>query len=589
MTVGNVRKDPYKGLQHSPNVQSANKSALGKKVLDVGRRQSPRQVSYVELGVFSVVGSSCRAEHSWKQSLADLKEALEEKKREEETNDNYPKIVEVRTRECSVVVVVGIVGPSSTGISSCQAIEVVLHHGGKLVNDGKLMYEGGERHLGASVLDDKLESLCDDIAAMHMVNLARFNGEVHMFVIHPISEPEVIHKLEYVINDERQVEERMSDVDGEQQEMGEQQVEVEVVMEEEVHGLEQVGGVLEEMGDVDGQVEVEAVMEEEVHEVEEVGGVLEQMPDVDGEVQVQALKKLVVMDEGEEMNEVEQDVEIRSWNSSFDSGSGDGNNECLEGLVDVNVGCDIDDDIHADLEGNVEVEVQSMSNDFSGPCFSGSFDNMFDVNIEGGNDRGGNDRELISGADSDEGDNDVEGYETFATFVLPKNWSDNKLFDVCHMSDSGDKFVVNIDDSSCTCRTWIITGIPCCHSLAAMKLLNIDGEQFIDSCYMKSICEETYSSIIYPINGANMWNITPYPDVSPPHKRVFLGRPKKKRRLEQWEIRKDDSRMTKSGLRKRCGMCSRCPSATQAGPVHCDEQTPSTQQSEIVHQTQPQA
>ncbi|XP_017431939.2 uncharacterized protein LOC108339312 [Vigna angularis] len=108
------------------------------------------------------------------------------------------------------------------------------------------------------------------------------------------------------------------------------------------------------------------------------------------------------------------------------------------------------------------------------------------------------------------------------------SWSGNKLFEVRHMSNSGDKFVVNIDDSSCTCRTWMITGIPCCHSLAAMKFLNIDGEQFIDPCYMKSTYEETYSSIIYPINGANMWNITPYPDVSPPHKRVLLGRPKRK-------------------------------------------------------------
>ncbi|XP_052723885.1 uncharacterized protein LOC108344014 [Vigna angularis] len=135
------------------------------------------------------------------------------------------------------------------------------------------------------------------------------------------------------------------------------------------------------------------------------------------------------------------------------------------------------------------------------------------------------------------------------------SWSGNKLFEVRHMSNNGDKFVVNIDDSSCTCRTWMMTGIPCCHSLAAMKFLNIDGEQFIDSCYMKSRYEETYSTIIYPINGANMWNITSYPDVSPPHKRVLPGRPKRKRRLEQWEMRKDESRMTKSGLRKRCGIC----------------------------------
>ncbi|XP_052725756.1 uncharacterized protein LOC128194344 isoform X2 [Vigna angularis] len=189
------------------------------------------------------------------------------------------------------------------------------------------------------------------------------------------------------------------------------------------------------------------------------------------------------------------------------------------------------------------------------------------------------------------------------------SWSDNKLFEVRHMSNNGDKFVVNIDDSSCTCRTWMMTGIPYCHSLASMKFLNIDGEQFIDSYYMKSRYEETYSTIIYPINGANMWNITPYPDVSPPHKRVLLGRPKRKRRLEQWEMRKDESRMTKSGLRKRCGICrehghnrTRCPSATQAGTVpstsatqvgivpstSATQATQSTQQSEIAHHSHPQ-
>ncbi|KOM42928.1 hypothetical protein LR48_Vigan05g053200 [Vigna angularis] len=245
-------------------------------------------------------------------------------------------------RERAFVVVVEVVGPCSAGISSGQVckniyivfcvmdedIEVIFHHGGKLVNDGKLKYEGGEtsRFLfdpdvwsyfvvvsvvkglgydgfkdlwysvgGALVLDDKLECLCDDTGAMHMVNLARLNGEVHVFVIHPVSEPQVIHMLENVGNDEGQVEEmtdvdgeqqEMSDVDGEQQEMGEEQVQVEAVMEEEGNGLQQVGVVLEEMGDVDGQVEVQAVVEEEVHGLDEVGGVLEEISDVDGEVEV---------------------------------------------------------------------------------------------------------------------------------------------------------------------------------------------------------------------------------------------------------------------------------------------------------------
>ncbi|WVZ03648.1 hypothetical protein V8G54_024454 [Vigna mungo] len=319
------------------------------------------------------------------------------------------------------IVVIGVVGPFSAAISSGQDIAVVIHHGGKLVNDGKLRYEGRETSRfmfdpdvwsyfvivdvvkslgyqgfkdmwysigGASVLDDKLESLCDDNAAMHMVNLARLNGEVHVFVIHLVSEPEVIHMLEFVRND-GQVEER-GDV-----EMGEE-VEVEEVRSVNVEEVEEVGGVLEEMGDVDGQVEVE-----------EVGG--------DGE------------HEGEEENE----VEIRSWSSSFENASGDGNTKQMEELVDVNVGCDIDDEIQANFEGNVEVEVQSMSNESTGARDSVSSDSMFDVNVEGENDRCLSDDEweseqLVSGLESNEEDTDVEGYGTFATFVLPKSMIDFK-------------------------------------------------------------------------------------------------------------------------------------------------------------------
>ncbi|XP_047151766.1 uncharacterized protein LOC124823578 [Vigna umbellata] len=110
------------------------------------------------------------------------------------------------------------------------------------------------------------------------------------------------------------------------------------------------------------------------------------------------------------------------------------------------------------------------------------------------------------------------------------SWSGKKLFEVRHVSHSGDKFVFTY--------------------------------------------EETYASIIYHINGNNMWDLTPYSDVMHPTKKVMPGRPKKKRRLEQWEIKKDDSRLSKAGLRKRCGLCrevghnkSRFPKVTQQ-PTH---------------------
>jgi len=92
---------------------------------------------------------------------------------------------------------------------------------------------------------------------------------------------------------------------------------------------------------------------------------------------------------------------------------------------------------------------------------------------------------------------------------------------------------VNIDEQSCTCKNWSISGISCCHSLVAMKCLSINREDFISTWFRKSTYEEIYTSIIYAINGQNLWEITTYPIALPPIERILLSRPEKKRRLEQ--------------------------------------------------------
>ncbi|WVZ17013.1 hypothetical protein V8G54_009995 [Vigna mungo] len=100
-------------------------------------------------------------------------------------------------------------------------IEVVIHHRGKLVNEGCLKYEGEcdtihfdhdlwsyfvvvsvAKVLGYAEfkdLYDKLKVLSDDVGAMHMVNLARLNGRVHLYVVHSVSQPDMI---EYNVDEE---------------------------------------------------------------------------------------------------------------------------------------------------------------------------------------------------------------------------------------------------------------------------------------------------------------------------------------------------------------------------------------------------
>ncbi|BAT81514.1 hypothetical protein VIGAN_03125200 [Vigna angularis var. angularis] len=101
----------------------------------------------------------------------------------------------------------------------------------------------------------------------------------------------------------------------------------------------------------------------------------------------------------------------------------------------------------------------------------------------------------------------------------------------------------------------MISGIPCCHAIAAMNYCNVDPDNFIPTCFRRSTYEEVYASIIFPLNGPQLWKTTNFNDVLPPLIRKLPGRPKKKRKLEAWELTKDNTQMRVGGHRKKCTIC----------------------------------
>ncbi|XP_014511703.1 uncharacterized protein LOC106770406 [Vigna radiata var. radiata] len=155
---------------------------------------------------------------------------------------------------------------------------------------------------------------------------------------------------------------------------------------------------------------------------------------------------------------------------------------------------------------------------------------------------------------------------------LMNSWSGMQIFQITHTSIIVEKYVVDVEKRECTCRKWTITGIPCCHALTAMR--------------------------------------TSTPDIQPPPKRVLPGRPRKKRRPESWEQRKDDTQIGQKGIPKKCSICRevrhRRPNYPQANQQQPQEGTPHqkpvpdqeptshqeatlhpTQGSQITEQTQP--
>ena len=105
------------------------------------------------------------------------------------------------------------------------------------------------------------------------------------------------------------------------------------------------------------------------------------------------------------------------------------------------------------------------------------------------------------------------------------------------------------------CRKWMLIAIPCCHALCAMKFVNVDVVNFISFWFKKEIYVEVYNSIIYPENGEQVWEKTEMPDVVPPSTKKMLGRPKQKRRLEEWEVMKNKIQLGQTRLKKKCGIC----------------------------------
>ena len=126
------------------------------------------------------------------------------------------------------------VGILISGWMSQDRFKVVVHHSGHFVNDGKLWYDDGERvswfcdpdtwsyfeilqalrelgHVnpkelwysvgGESVLEDRLVLLVDDKKAMHMAIISMINGVIHIYMVHKMTEPEVINMIEGVVVD----------------------------------------------------------------------------------------------------------------------------------------------------------------------------------------------------------------------------------------------------------------------------------------------------------------------------------------------------------------------------------------------------
>ncbi|WVZ24518.1 hypothetical protein V8G54_003062, partial [Vigna mungo] len=259
----------------------------------------------------------------------------------------------------------------------------------KFVNEGCLKYEG------------EIETLCFDPnvwsyfvvvsvvkSVMQMVTLAHLNGRVHLYVVHNVSEAEVIHMIEFNVD-----------------EGGEEVAPFPEGIEEGGEGAQLPEGI--EDG-VRQELDEDAQLPEEV-DGQRIEVVVGEAEEVDGErIEVEGDSTEVDRAEAGEV-EVEADTIQVDRPEAADRIQAQDNED---GLVDIVVQCDVSESC-SDLE--VEVE----------PFLPGSDSDMDEDEINDCswfNDEWQSE-ELNSPDNSDE-DSVQEGYGHFSTFIQPKNMLD---------------------------------------------------------------------------------------------------------------------------------------------------------------------
>ncbi|WVZ25006.1 hypothetical protein V8G54_003550 [Vigna mungo] len=224
---------------------------------------------------------------------------------------------------------------------------------------------------------------------MHMLNIARLNDEVHLYVVHNTMEPEIIEMIDWVgghVQDEGDVATQVE--------------EGEVVGDGEMMEGEEIIEVGTKMGYGDGYTEVGTEMvdaEEDAHGQEEEVEVHEVH---DFELEDLGEDEDVDESEGEDVHEAEtedKDVDDEEVDVSEES------------LIDVNIQCDI-----GASKGNLRQEPSCLIGESSQLTDNDCIDH-----VRGLSDIEWLSKELISGPNSEDDDGSTK--IRFPTFSMPKS------------------------------------------------------------------------------------------------------------------------------------------------------------------------
>jgi len=117
------------------------------------------------------------------------------------------------------------------------------------------------------------------------------------------------------------------------------------------------------------------------------------------------------------------------------------------------------------------------------------------------------------------------------------------------------RFIVDFRTMTCTCRSWMLRGIPCQHAVCAFYDREMDPDDYVAHWYRKETFLKSYQYFIQPIPNMKMWSDSTNPSIEPPEPKPMPGRPKRCRRKAKDEPRKKHGKLSKKGVKMTCSNC----------------------------------
>lgn len=126
-----------------------------------------------------------------------------------------------------------------------------------------------------------------------------------------------------------------------------------------------------------------------------------------------------------------------------------------------------------------------------------------------------------------------------------------KLVKYCKIRPSGkgmyevicfdETYIVDLPRRQCSCRQWELTGIPCCHAISCIFHARQQPYDYVDKFFYNANCKACYEHVLQPISGVRSWPVVNASPILPPPFIKNPGRPKKCRKRDAYEFKKQSA------------------------------------------------